>query len=131
MVLDSSALVAILMKEPEATGFATAIAQNGPHFLSAASLLEASIVVESRKGAEGARDLDLLIYRGGIQIVPVDTEQAETARKAWRKYGRGRHKASLNYGDCFSYALAKVMGAPLLYKGDDFAATDLPPVPAA
>jgi ribonuclease VapC len=130
MVLDSSAIIAILLQEPEAARFATAIADNPPNYLSAASLLETSIVMETRKGEDGARDLDLFIYRAGIEIVAVDAQQAETARIAWRRYGRGKHKAALNYGDCFSYALARAMGAPLLYKGGDFAATDLPPVPA-
>jgi len=125
MVLDSSAIIAILLREPEAEDFAQTIAENSPNLLSAASLLEISIVIDTRKGEDGARDLDLFIYRAGIEIVPVDAAQAEIARIAWRKYGRGRHKAALNYGDCFSYALAKARGELLLYKGSDFAATDL------
>jgi ribonuclease VapC len=129
MVLDSSVLIAILMQEPEAASFAEAIADNRSVFLSAASLLEVSTVIDTRKGDDGARDLDLLIYRSGIEIVAVDSAQVEIARGAWRKYGKGRHKAALNYGDCFSYALAKAKGAPLLYKGNDFAATDLPTNP--
>jgi ribonuclease VapC len=129
MVLDSSALVAILMQEPEAASLANAIASNSPVFLSAASLLEVSMVIDTRKGDDGARDLDLLIYRSGFEIVPVDKAQVEIARVAWRKYGKGRHRAALNYGDCFSYALAKAKGAPLLYKGNHFAATDLPKNP--
>ena len=91
----------------------------------AASLLEAAIVIESRKGDDGARDLDLFIYRAGLEIVPVDAEQAEVARVAWRRFGKGRDRAGLNYGDCFAYALAKVSGGRLLYKGDDFRWTDL------
>jgi ribonuclease VapC len=129
MVLDSSVLIAILMQEPEAASFAETIAESSPVLLSAASLLETSMVIDTRKGDDGARDLDLLIYRSGIEIVPVDSAQVEIARVAWRKYGKGRHKAALNYGDCFSYALAKAKGAPLLYKGNDFAATDLPTNP--
>jgi ribonuclease VapC len=125
MVIDTSAIVAILLGEPEAAEFAAAIEQDPSLLLSAASLLEASIVIETRKGDEGARDLDLLIYRAGIQIVAVDAEQAEVARLAWRRYGKGRHPASLNYGDCFAYALAKTSGARLLFKGDDFSRTDL------
>jgi ribonuclease VapC len=125
MVLDSSVVVAILLRESDATHFAAAIASNQPNFISAASLVEASIVIEARKGSEGARDLDLFVYRADIEIVPVDAAQAEIARGAWRKYGKGRHKAALNYGDCFSYALAKAMGTPLLYKGEDFDSTDL------
>jgi ribonuclease VapC len=125
MVIDRSVMVAILLGEPDARAFAAAIEQDTPRLFSAASLLETSIVIETRKGDEGARDLDLLIYRAGIEIVAVDAEQAEIARMAWRRYGKGRHPASLNYGDCFAYALAKAAGSPLLYKGDDFSRTDL------
>jgi len=125
MVVDSSAVVAILLRESDAPHLAAAIADNQPNFISAASLVEASIVIEARKGSEGARDLDLFVYRADIEIVPVDAAQAEIARGAWRKYGKGRHKAALNYGDCFSYALAKTMSTPLLYKGGDFDSTDL------
>jgi ribonuclease VapC len=124
-VLDSSVVVAILLREAEAVEFAAAIAAGDPNLLSAASLLEASMVVESRRGVEGGRDLDLFIYRTGIEIVPVDAEQAELARVAWRRYGKGRHRAGLNYGDCFSYALAKATGEPLLFKGNDFKGTDI------
>ncbi len=125
MVIDTSAIIAILLGEPEAVEFAAAIEQAPLRFLSAASLLEASIVIETRKGDDGARDLDLLVYRTGIQIVAVDAEQAEIARLAWRRYGKGRHPASLNYGDCFAYALAKTSGDRLLFKGDGFSRTDL------
>jgi ribonuclease VapC len=97
--------------------------------LSAASLLEASIVIESRKGEAGGRELDLLIYRGGIEVVGVDQDQAETARAAWRRFGKGRHPAGLNYGDCFAYALAKSRQLPLLFRGDDFSQTDIDCVP--
>jgi ribonuclease VapC len=125
MVIDTSVIISILLDEPEAAEFAAALAQDPLRLLSAANLLEASIVIETRKGDEGARDLDLLIYRAGIQIVPVDTEQAEVARLAWRRYGKGRDSASLNYGDCFAYALAKTSGARLLFKGADISQTDL------
>ena len=125
MVLDSSAIIAILLKEPEAIQFAEAIEDSDTTLLSAASLLEASIIIESRLGPEGARDLDLFVYRAEIEIVPVDREQVEIARTAWRKYGKGRHPAGLNYGDCFSYALAKATGEQLLFKGNDFSGTDL------
>jgi len=125
MVLDSSAIVAVLLREPEAVPFAEAIAAGAPKLLSAASLVEASIVIESRRGLEGGRDLDLFIYRAGIEVVPVDAEQAELARIAWRNYGKGRHPAGLNYGDCFSYSLAKATGEPLLFKGNDFKSTDI------
>lgn len=125
MVIDSSALVAILLGEEEAGRFAEAIEAASPRLLSAASLLEASMVVETRKGEAAARELDLLIYRAEIEIVPVDHRQAEIAREAWRQFGKGRHPAGLNYGDCFAYALAKTAGVPLLFKGEDFSRTDL------
>ena len=89
------------------------------------------MVIEARKGLEGARDLDLLIYRAEIEIVPVDQEQAEVARIAWRRFGKGRHPAVLNYGDCFAYALARVSASPLLFKGADFAQTDIEPAVVA
>ncbi len=125
MVIDPSAILAILLGEPEAEEMAQAIADGSPRLLSAAGFLEASIAIEARRGEEGARDLDLFIYRAGLEIVPVDAEQAEVARLAWRRFGKGRHPASLNFGDCFSYALAKVTGSPLLFKGGDFSRTDL------
>ena len=125
MVIDPSAILAILLRESDAERMADAIANGSPRLLSAAGLLEASIAIEARRGEEGARDLDLFIYRAGIEVVPVDAEQAEIARIAWRRFGKGRHPAALNFGDCFSYALAKVTGASLLFKGDDFGRTDL------
>ena len=125
MVIDTSAILAILLGEPDAPRLADAIEESSPRLLSAASLLEASIVIEARKGEEGARDLDLFVYRSGVEIVPVDAEQAEVARLAWRRYGKGRHPAALNYGDLFAYALAKVTGSGLIYTGADFSRTDL------
>jgi ribonuclease VapC len=125
MVIDTSAIVAILLGEPETVRLAEAIEKGSPRLLSAASLLEASMVIETRKGEPGGRELDLFIYRAGIEIVPVDQEQAEIARIAWRQYGKGRHPASLNYGDCFAYALAKISASPLLFKGNDFIHTDI------
>ena len=125
MVLDTSAIVAILLNEPDAASIASAIEAHSPRLLSAASLLEASMVVETRKGEAGGQELDLFVYRASIEIVPVDAEQAEIARIAWRQYGKGRHPAGLNYGDCFVYALAKISDAPLLFKGTDFAQTDI------
>jgi len=125
MVIDTSALIAVLLLEHDALRFAEAIENTAPRLLSAANLLETSMVIETRKGEAGGRELDLFIYRAGIEIVAVDHEQAEIARIAWRRYGKGRHPASLNYGDCFAYALATVSGSPLLFKGDDFSQTDL------
>jgi ribonuclease VapC len=125
MVLDSSALLAILHDEPERRTFNEAIQVAQARVMSAATLVEVSIVIESRFGAEGLHDLDLFIERAGIQIAGVDAEQAYVARKAFSRFGKGRHAAGLNYGDCFSYALAMVRGEPLLYKGDDFTKTDV------
>lgn len=130
MVLDTSALLAILGDEPEAPAFEAAFERDPVRLLSAASLLEAAIVVESRWGPAGGRELDLMLHRAGLEVVPVDAEQVEVARQAYRDFGRGRHPAALNYGDCFTYALARVSGEPLLFKGDDFSRTDLPAVEA-
>ena len=87
------------------------------------------MVIESRKGATGGNELDLLLYRARIEVVALDQDQAEIARLAWRRFGKGRHPASLNYGDCFAYALAKSRRAPLLFTGNDFAQTDIERVP--
>ncbi len=129
MVIDSSAIVAVLLKEINAAQIAEAIQVASQRLLSAANLLEASIVIESRKGEAGGRELDLLLYRAAIEIVAVDQDQAETARIAWRRFGKGRHPAGLNYGGCFAYALAKSRGLPLLFQGDDFSQTDIDAVP--
>jgi ribonuclease VapC len=129
MVIDSSAIVAVLLNEKNAAQIAQAIEAASQRLLSAANLLEASIVIESRKGEAGGRELDLLVYRAAIEIVAVDQDQAETARIAWRRFGRGRHPAGLNYGDCFAYALAKSRGLPLLFQGDDFSQTDIECLP--
>jgi ribonuclease VapC len=125
MVIDSSAIVAVLLNENNAPQIAQAIEVASQRLLSAANLLEASIVIESRKGEAGGRELDLLIYRAAIEIVAVDQDQAETARIAWRRFGKGRHPAGLNFGDCFAYALAKSRSLPLLFQGDDFSQTDI------
>jgi len=129
MVIDTSALIAVLLGEPDAPRVARAIEAGSPRLLSAANLLETSIVIESRKGEAGGRELDLLVYRGGIEVVAVDQDQAETARAAWRHFGKGRHPAALNYGDCFAYALARSRRLPLLFRGNDFAQTDIECVP--
>ena len=125
MVIDTSALLAILQDEPERRAFNEAIEAADSRLISAATLVETSIVIESRLGAEGLRDLDLFIERAGIQLATVDAEQAQGARRAHTRYGKGRHAAGLNFGDCFSYALASLCGEPLLYKGNDFAKTDI------
>jgi ribonuclease VapC len=125
MVMDTSALVAILQDEPERRRFNEAIEAAPLCHISAATLVEISIVVEARHGAEGIRDLDLFIAAAGILPVPVDAEQALAAREAFRRYGKGRHAAGLNFGDCFSYALARVRDEPLFFKGLDFPQTDV------
>lgn len=125
MVLDTSAILAILLGEPEAALIAEKISQDSQRLLSAGSALELMIVIEARKGELGGRELDLLLHRAKIDIVPFDNEQAEIAREAWRHFGKGRHPAGLNLGDCFAYALAKVSGEPLLFKGNDFNQTDV------
>jgi ribonuclease VapC len=125
MVLDTSALLAVLMNEPEAAACAVAIDADPVRLLSAANLVETSIVIEARVGEAGGRELDLLLHKAAIDIVPVDADQAELARHAYRQFGKGRHPAGLNYGDCFAYALAQSAGEPLLCKGDDFSNTDV------
>jgi len=125
MVLDTSALVAVLQDEPERRTFNEVIEAANACYLSAATWVEVSIVVESRYGAEGLRQLDLFLERAGVEMMAVDAEQAKLARTAFSRYGKGRHAAGLNYGDCFSYALARALAEPLLYKGDDFERTDV------
>jgi ribonuclease VapC len=129
MIIDTSAIVAVLLNEANAARIARAIETGSPRLLSAANLLETSIVIESRKGEPGGRELDLLLYRADIEVVAVDHDQAEIARAAWRRFGKGRHPAGLNYGDCFAYALAKSRRLPLLYEGNDFSQTDIAGVP--
>jgi ribonuclease VapC len=127
MVIDSSAVLAILQNEPERRAFNKAIAAAETRLLSAASLVELSIVLEARFGPDGQGDLDLFLSTAQIDIVALDRDQAEFARSAFSRYGKGRHRAGLNLGDCFSYALAQWAGASLLFKGDDFCHTDLQP----
>ena len=125
MVIDTSALIAILFGEPEALSFTRAIADESRKLISAFNALESGIVVEARKGEAGGRELDLLLHRAQIEIVAMNADQAELARAAWRKYGKGNHPAGLNIGDCCAYALAKYSGEPLLFKGNDFSQTDI------
>jgi ribonuclease VapC len=125
MVLDSSAVLAILFHEQESAAFAAAIEGDPRRLMSSANLLEAALVVEARHGEAAGRELDLLLRRAEVQVVPVDTDQVEVARSAWRRFGKGRHPAGLNFGDCFAYALAATTGEPLLFKGEDFGQTDL------
>ena len=125
MVIDTSAIVAIALNEPDAAEFEARIADDPVRLISAATVIEATIVLETRLGDAGGREFDLWLLKIGAEIVPVDAEQADAARRAWRRYGKGRHAAALNYGDCFSYALALTRGEPLLFKGEDFAKTDV------
>lgn len=125
MILDTSAVLAVLFDEPERPDFVSKIARSPRALVSSATLVESSIVVEARRGEAAGRELDLLLHRAGVHTVAVDAEQALLARAAWRRYGKGRHPAGLNLGDVFSYALARATAEPLLYKGDDFAQTDI------
>ncbi len=125
MIIDTSALVAILDQEPAAERIARILAATPERMLSAANLVELGIVMRARRGDDGARDVDPLLAKLRVEIVPFTARQAEIARKAFRRYGRGRHDAKLNFGDCFAYALAKDAAAPLLFKGDDFEQTDV------
>jgi ribonuclease VapC len=125
MVIDSSAVLAILLLESEAESFAAAIGGDGTRILSAVSLLETAIVIQARKGPAGGRELDLLLHKARIEIVSFNSEQAEIARDAWLRFGKGRHPAALNMGDCCAYALARSSGESLLFKGTDFPSTDI------
>ena len=124
-MIDSSAVVAILQDEPERSALVRKLARDRVRLLSAANYLEAAIVIDDRLGDAGARDLRLFLIEATIEIVAVTAAQAELARVAYRRFGRGNHPARLNYGDCFAYALARETGEPLLFKGDDFSRTDI------
>ena len=126
MVIDTSAVLAILQREPERRRFLEAIEAADSTRMSIASLVECSIVIESKYGAAGSFDLDRFISLAGIELVPVDEEQGRLARTGFSRFGKGRHPASLNYGDCFAYAAAISLGEPLLCKGDEFCRTDVP-----
>lgn len=124
-VVDSSAVIAILTNEQDAAAIGEALRQSVLRVMSAATFVEASIVLDRRvSGGVGFLELDALMTRAAIDILPIDEAQARLARDAYRIFGKGRHKAALNFGDCFTYALAKSMGEPILCKGKDFAATD-------
>jgi ribonuclease VapC len=125
MVIDTSALLAIFLGEPERKPFLKLIIEAPSRLISAANVLETGIVLEARRGEAAGREFDLFVVRANLEVVSVDDEQVEVARSAWRKYGKGRHPAALNFGDCFAYALAKSSGEPLLAKGTDFAQTDI------
>jgi len=125
MVVDTSALLAILFGEPERDPYIALLAQATDPVISTATLVEASIVMQAREGDDGVRDLDELLATAAVRAVAVDTNQARLAREAFARFGKGRAPAGLNFGDCFAYALAQATGRPLLFKGADFARTDV------
>jgi ribonuclease VapC len=125
MILDTSPLVAILAKEPDSELYIQAISRAPRCRISAGNFLELSIVIDGQFGVEVARQCDALFRRIGIVIEAVTVEQAHLARQAFLDFGKGRHPAGLNFGDCFAYALAKATGELLLFKGDDFKKTDI------
>lgn len=125
MILDTSALVAILYREPEAEAFTRVIHDADVCRISVANHLELAMVVERQLGSDAMRQAEAFLRRAGVVTEPVSVEQGELARQGFRDFGKGRHKAALNFGDCFAYALAKATGEPLLFKGDDFGHTDI------
>lgn len=125
MIVDTSAVLAILLKESDYERYKRAIAEAERCLMSVANFVESTIVLEGRVGSGGGHELDLLIEESPIQLVAVTAEHAQAARRAWRQFGKGNHPAALDFGDCFAYALAKETGEPLLFKGNDFALTDI------
>lgn len=125
LAVDSSAFVALLLGEPEQTAIAQVLAAASELWTSSFSVLETAIVIGTRKGPQGLMTWDALLQRLAVQIVPLTAIHAGVAREAWLRFGKGRHPAGLNIGDCCSYALARHAGLPLLFKGDDFSKTDL------
>ncbi|HEX3954151.1 MAG TPA: type II toxin-antitoxin system VapC family toxin [Stellaceae bacterium] len=127
MVIDTSALVAILLREPDADRLGQSLADASVRLMSAVTRVELSFVIEGRYGEAGRADVEHLINDARIELAAVTPQQAEIAIDAFRRFGKGRHRAALNIGDCFSYALAKATDQPLLFKGNDFAHTDIAP----
>ena len=125
MIVDSSAVLAVLYREPDAERYERVIAESPNCRMSVANMLEASIVLEGRGGTAAGHELDVFLQSAAIELAPVTVEHAEAARRAWRRFGKGNHPAALNFGDCFAYALANVTGEPLLFKGEDFSQTDI------
>jgi len=125
VVIETSALLAILLGEPERGNFLQLLSESETRLLSAANAMETAIIVESRRGEVAGRELDLFLHRTKIEIVAVDDEQFSIARFAWRKFGKGRHPAALNFGDCFAYALTKTFSEQLLARSEGFRRTDL------
>ena len=129
MTIDSSALVAIMLDEPERALFVSLILQAGRKVVSSVTVLETSMVCENRLGEAGGLDLDRFLEKARVEVIPFDKVQLAYARIAFRRFGKGRHPAALNFGDCAAYGLAVWSGEPLLFKGADFAGTDVPRVP--
>ncbi|WP_425475492.1 type II toxin-antitoxin system VapC family toxin [Mesorhizobium quangtriensis] len=128
MAVDTSAIIAVLKDEPDASQLIACIARASQRCISAGSVLECGIVVGAQYGEAGLRGMRELCAGLSLEIVPVDADQARMGYETFRRYGRGsRHPANLNFGDCFSYALAKTRNLPLLFKGDDFVHTDIEP----
>ena len=125
MIVGSSAILAVLYREPDAGRYETAITSATGCRMSVANVLETSIVLEARGGAAAGHDLDTFLKGAAIELTPVTAEHRDAARRAWRRFGKGNHAAALNFGDCFAYALADVTGEPLLFKGEGFARTDV------
>jgi ribonuclease VapC len=125
MILDTSALAAIFFGEPDAALYTQLIHGADRCLISAANFVELSIVIEGQIGPDAGRQCDAFFRRAGIVIEPVTVEQAHLARQAFLDFGKGRHPAGLNFGDCFAYALAKITGEVLLFKGEDFKKTDI------
>jgi len=125
VIVDSSAILAVLYREQDAERYERVIASAAHPRMSVANLLETSIVLEGRGGEAAGHELDLFLRDAEIELAPVTVEHLEAARRAWRRFGKGNHPASLNFGDCFAYALAALMDEPLLFKGGDFAQTDI------
>jgi len=125
VIIDSSALVAMMLSEPERQRLELAIANAGSCLISASSYLESSMILISRTGSDAVRDLDLVLLRFSVAVVPFSETQARIARDAFARYGKGHHPAKLNFGDCMAYALARETGEELLFKGTEFAQTDI------
>ena len=129
MIIDTSALLAVLFDEPDGPALLRRIAEAPIRLMSSANAVEAWIVADRHANSAKGPALDALLETLGIDIVPVTVQHARLARTAYHTYGKGRHPAGLNFGDCFAYALAKATDLPLLFKGDDFGQTDVPVVP--
>jgi len=131
VIIDSSALLAILYQETDADVFARAIAGAPQRLMSAANYLETAIVIDRQRGLAAGRQFDRLVVSAEIEVEPVTQIHADIARQAYLEFGKGKHAAALNFGDCFSYALARSLELPLLFKGEDFSRTDIRPAIAS